>query len=330
MFARMRKKAVGVISIAILLTALAGCAEKEEKQEPHFSYRYASQEEGIELLSGNEEYYNGFSQNDLDYKMQKAGATMEEYQAFAEKQVREFSEEEKQLIDDAMAEVEQIIEDNDYVLPDIEEIVFIKTTQEEEAGSTAYTHGTQIYFGDRMLEHLASEDEEEATLGVTILWHEIFHCLTRCTPEFRTQMYDIIHFTVQEEDFEIPPSVFEYSINNPDVEHHNSYATFIINGEPVDCFTVWMTTKNFEKEGDSFFDYMVTALVPIDGSDLYYTSDEAENFYDVFGKNTDYVIDPEECMADNFSFAMMYGTDGMDYASPDIIDQIIEAVSPQK
>jgi len=40
---------------------------------------------------GNEEYYAGFSQNGLDYKMQEVGVTMGEYQAFACKQVLEKS-----------------------------------------------------------------------------------------------------------------------------------------------------------------------------------------------------------------------------------------------
>jgi hypothetical protein len=42
----------------------------------------------------------------------------------------------------------------------------------------------------------------------------------------------------------------------------------------------------------------------------------------VFGENTDYTIDPEEVLADNFSFAVVYGRDGREYESPWIIDEI--------
>ena len=38
---------------------------------------------GQELLLSNEEYYNGFSRNGLDFKLQKKGATMEEYKGYA-------------------------------------------------------------------------------------------------------------------------------------------------------------------------------------------------------------------------------------------------------
>ena len=43
------------------------------------------------MLSNEDNYYSHFSQNDLDYKMQKTGATMEEYKAFAAEQVQDFT-----------------------------------------------------------------------------------------------------------------------------------------------------------------------------------------------------------------------------------------------
>ena len=39
------------------------------------------------------------------------------------------------------------------------------------------------------------------------------------------------------------------------------------------------------------------------------------------------IIDPEECMADNFAYAIVYGLDGQDgkgYNSPEIIEGIID------
>ena len=78
---------------------------------------------------------------------------------------------------------------------------------------------------------------------------------------------------------------------------------------------------------DNFFDCMGTALVPIDGSNTFYLPEDASNFWDVFGENTEYVIDPEECIAENFSYAMTYGLDGVEYKNPEIIEAILEIVS---
>ena len=83
--------------------------------------------------------------------------------------------------------------------------------------------------------------------------------------------------------------------------------------------------KTQDKNGTiEFFDVMATAIIPVDGSDKYYLQEDASNFWDIFGENTDYVIDPEECMADNFSFALTYGKDGKEYNNPEIIEAIID------
>ena len=314
---------LGICTVAAVQAAETAQTEAEEAQ---LTYRCASKEEGAELMLSNKEYYAKFSQNDLDYKMQKKNATMEEYLEFAAQQTLDFTDEEKAAIDAELAAMEQKLTDNGYDIPPIDEIVFIKTTTKEENGAGGYTHGTQIYIAKDVLDgHMNSPGND--SYFHEFFWHELFHCLTRCNPDFRADMYKLIHFTVEEEDYELPPSVFEYHITNPDVEHHNSHATFRINGEDVECFTDFVTTEHFKQPGDSFFFCSTTALVPIDGTDVYYTPEEAENFDEVFGRNTEYVVDPEECMADNFSYAMCYGMEGMNgkgYPNPEIIEGILE------
>ncbi len=307
------------------------------------AHRYASASEGRELLQSNEEYYAHFSQNDLDYRMQKTGATMEEYQAFAAEQVLDFTDDEKANIDARMDQMANKLRDNGYTLPPLDEIVFVKTTMAEECDVGAYTHETTIFLSEYLfsLDDYAGEGgngtdatgevaAREDDLLTQILWHELFHCLTRCNPDFRADMYPLIHFTVHGTDYAIPPSVVEYHISNPDVEHHDSSAVFVIDGKEVECFCDFVTTRHFEKEGDNFFDVGTTALVPVDGSDTYYTPEQAANFDEVFGANTDYVIDPDECLADNFAYAMIYGKEGPDedgYPTPRIIDGILAYVS---
>ena len=311
-----------VFSIAVL----CGCGKAENKETSPLNYRYASKEEGKTLLLGNREYYNGLSQNELDYKLQKKDATMEELLSFAEEQVLDFSDAEKAMLDDYFEATKNKLKEDGYSLPPLEEIVLVKTTMKDEADAFAYTHGTQIYLNGGRIEASAEGDETWKSELDFILWHELFHCLTRCNPDFREEMYKLINFTVADKDFPLPPSVFEYHISNPDVEHHDSYATFVIDGKNVDCFTDMVTTKRFEKEGDSFFDCMETALVPIDGTDVYYTPEQASNFDEVFGTNTEYVTDPEECMADNFAYSMLYGMNGKDgngYPNPEIIEGIL-------
>ncbi|MCR5592813.1 MAG: hypothetical protein K6F79_03545 [Saccharofermentans sp.] len=299
-------------------------AEIGVTQIPH---RYASSEEARELLLSNEDYYAGFSQNDIDFKMLQTGCTMDDYLEFASMQTLDFTEEQIEYIDGRISVMEDTLAQNGFELPPLDEIVFIKTTMLEEPGAGGYTHGTQIYICDDLLDSFMNDDSDYIQeCADEFFWHELFHCLTRCNPDFRETMYSLINFTVADEDFTIPPSVFEYHISNPDVEHHNSYATFIIEGEPVDCFTDFVTTMHYDEAQTDFFDVGTTALIPVDGRDIYYTPEQAANFDEVFGTNTSYVIDPEECMADNFAYAMAYGMKGPTgegYPNPEIIEGIL-------
>lgn len=318
------KRVLRLFALILLAAMITACGNGDHTA---IDYHFADKEEAVSCYLSNEDYLNGLSTYDIQYRIQDKNGTAEEVKEFGASQMEEFTEEEKASIQKLFEEMQADLKNNGYTLPDLQEITLIKSTQEEECGSGAYTHGTQIYLGQIVTDYICSDDESNRLLGKSLLWHELFHCLTRSDPDFRKDMYNIIHFTVQDQEYEIPPSVYEKFLSNPDVEHHNAYASFKINGENVDCFAALIATKPFEKEGDSFFNCFSTALVPTDGSDIFYMPEDAENFWEIFGRNTDYVIDPEECMADNFSFAMTYGSDGINYGSPEIIKAILDNLS---
>lgn len=73
-----------------------------------FKYHFADREEGVSLILGNTEYYNNFTRNDLEYRMQKKGTTLEEMLEFAADQVLDFTEEEKQTVDSSIHPISSI------------------------------------------------------------------------------------------------------------------------------------------------------------------------------------------------------------------------------
>lgn len=336
-----RRKIVSLLLCLLMVLSLAGCSkpaqsgdasQDEQAASRIIDYRIADKEEGTELLLANKEYYDGFTQNDLEYRMHEHGAKMEDYLAFSKEQVLDFTDEHKAIVDKYVGMLEETIEERGYKLPELDQIVYICTTMLEECDVAAYTHGTQIYIDNEIFDGAVSGERDDSYMKF-LFAHELFHCLTRSDPEFREEMYKIIHFTVGDKDYKLPPSVEEYFISNPDVEHHNSYATFMIDGEPVDCFTAFVTTKHMENKEDRFFDYGTTALVPVDGSDRYWLPEDASNFDEVFGRNTGYVIDPEECLADNFGNLLTYGMDGPDgkgYPDPEIVQAIDDYLKKAK
>ena len=291
---------------------------EEARQEQ--AWRFADHEAAAALLLEERAYYENLNQNDLNYRMQKTDATLEELEAYLVTQTLDFSEEEKSLINEDMDLILSICEERGYHLPALENVVFAKTTMNEECGAGAYTHGAKIFLGEAILSYGLSEEPYYREYFRYILAHELFHCLTRNDPTFRSEMYALLGFTVVEEDYDFPEEIRNVIISNPDVEHHNSYAAFELNGEMKDCVVIF-TTAPFEQPGDSFFDEMQTGLVPIDDLSVMYPSEQAANFWDVFGQNTQYVIDPEETLADNFSYTVIYGTE-REYQTPELIRAI--------
>ena len=91
---------------SLLTLAACGGAQQTAPETPastevsapalHYTYRFASAEEAAQLIVGNDEYLQGFNQCDLDYRMQKTGATLEEWKTLAAGEVRDFTEEEQQ------------------------------------------------------------------------------------------------------------------------------------------------------------------------------------------------------------------------------------------
>ena len=322
----MKRRIAIILGVVFVLSCFVAFAE--DGTENRLPFRFATKEEGLRLMLANSEYYARNNENKLEFIMQKKDVTEEEYMAFAKEQVLEWTDAEKGVLTLCMRIIEDRFDDYGWKMPPLDEIVFIKTTMLEEGeGIGAYTHGTQIYLGDFVGVYAEMDlPEGEVDDGLAqMVAHEVFHCLTRCNPDFRKGMYEIIHFTVEDQDYELPPSVWEYYINNPDVEHHNAHATFVIDGKEIECFTVFTTTKHFEEKGEQFFDVGTTALVPVDGTDVWYYKEQATNFDDIFGLNTGYVIDPEECMADNFKYAVLCGMDGPEgtgYRNPEIIEGI--------
>ena len=322
------KKVSKVIICLLLMTVICGCKQTNNIEDNRtLPYRIVDKEEAIKLYLSNDDYFNSLSEYDIQYRTQSIYGKIDHLKEYGAKQMSDFSDIEKKTLNEAMDELEKIISDNNYHLPEINEITFIKSSQEEEGGSVAYTHGTQIYMNNIIPLYLRTNKQNHQK-GLCILAHEIFHCLTRNNPDFKKEMYSLINFNLQEDDFKIPSNIKIISISNPDVERHNAYATFSINNKKKDCYVMNISTKPFQKKGDSYTSYYENILVPInkEASDKdYYLYNECSDVLDVFGENTKYITDPEECMADNFSYALVYGLDGqMKYNNPNIIEGILK------
>ena len=306
------------IALALCMLLCLGARARAEATP----YRFAGAKETAVLLLSHRDYYEGMSQDDLNFRLQRTGATLAELERFAAAQARDFTDAETAAVDAAMAFIDGVCEARGYRLPPLEEIVFCKTTMREECGAGGYTHGNQIYLGARALGLGTSESEGKRVEFRELVAHELFHCLTRADADFRRELYALLGFAVADEPLPLSPAIRQRLIANPDVERHDAYAAFELGGEMRDCVVVFILSRPFRRSGDSFFELGRTGLVPLDDPTTLYDADTDADLWSVFGRNTDYVIDPEEVLADNFGDVLIHGPGGKAYATPALIDAI--------
>ena len=318
------KRLFAVLAVLALLSGIfAAYAENAPEGIPlttKITARCASVEEGQRLMRERTLFHEQITEGTLAFFLQRKGGTLDAYIEYSAEQVMEFDPEDEKRLDETLDWLQSQLEKYGLELPDPGEITFVKSSGQEALGSAGYTtEGTIFltwftflpeYYTDGMFRELVV--------------HELFHCLSRLYPEFRTAMYSLIHFSLLDGEIDIPEDIRNRIIANPDVEHHNSYATFTIGGEKKDCYLVFLTDSVFEKEGDNFFSGMYSGIVPLDGSGLY-RPEEVEDFWDVVGRNTDYAEDPEEIMATNFAYAITHLDEGYEgFQSPEIPEGIVD------
>ena len=136
-----------------------------------------------------------------------------------------------------------------------------------------------------------------------LLAHEAFHVLTRADPKLREELYGAIGFRACETT-ELPALLAALRITNPDAPE-KQYAIRLARGE-VMPFVHFASERVDVTKGFSV--HARTSWLPVDRRDgSCYARDERlrtdslEGLYEQVGRNTGYLIHPEEILADNFA-----------------------------
>jgi hypothetical protein len=195
-------------------------------------------------------------------------------------------------------------------LPWPKTIHLIKTTGKEE-GNAAYTRRSALILP---ADKLKQKDQKLERL----LAHELFHVLSRSNPKLSTRLYRIIGYEP------VPPLIFPAELllrklTNPDAPYSRHAIEVERDGRKVKVAPILYarTEKYDEKQGGAFFRYLVFRLLVLDVEDLskamrdadgklaLLKPEEAKGFKEKIGRNTGYIIHPEETMADNFVYLVL-------------------------
>lgn len=291
---------------------------------------FASQSEGRKTLTERDEFIQRLSPFDRSARMKTDKAVSEdEFLVFVGRNVVDWTKEEMQTMQAAVEAIDPLLRDLRLSLPPI--VQLIKTTGAEE-GNAAYTRGAAIVLPKGILGKSQGDLQK-------LICHELFHVLSRQSPELREKLYGIIGFTKCNE-IDLSPELKRRKLTNPDAPRNDHFIRLQIDGHESLAVPILLSSvETYDvKRGGEFFAYLQFQFLLVkkegssgnlkavsEGSSLKLVGMErVSGFMEQVGKNTDYIIHPEEILADNFALLVL---NEPKVASPEILQKMRDVLT---
>jgi hypothetical protein len=284
----------------------------------------ADEKLGAKVLAEADAFIEAQSPFDRAARMQTdQSMTREEFQTFVSSQARSWSEEETKKMAEVIASIGKPIAYYASRFP--MRILLVKTTGKEEGGA-AYCRGLNVIV---VPQHKLGGEAESLE---RILIHELFHIASRNNLTLRDALYEAVGFKPCP-GIELPESLMVRKITNPDAPVVEHYIEVSVAGQKLLVVPVLYTSQAAYEvgSGKDFFDYLTFRLLVIERAEDRWRPRYRENepwlvdvsdvkgFHEQIGRNTGYIIHPEEVLADNFVLLVRRETD---VPSPEILERM--------
>lgn len=307
---------------ACMVLAQASAAEVRLGQEA--ALHFASVEEGRGILSTRDEFIRHMSPFDRALRLKRNENVSEpEYLELAAGTVRPWTDADKQAVGSALGGIQSELQSYASLLP--EEMALIKVSGQAE-GNSAYTRSNAIVLPESMI------DDPPYMLQL-LLAHELFHVMSRENSDLRDRLYNLIGFR-RCHGFEFPPELESTRITNPDAPVNRHCIRLEVAGSDRWAVPVLLSNRSEYDmaRGGAVFDYLKFRFLLVDldeasavtvrredGEPVVVAPGAVSGYFEQVGRNTQYIIHPEEILADNFAYLVL-GIEGME--SPGIIEQL--------
>lgn len=299
---------------------------------------FLSAADGARVLSTEDAFVRAMSPFDRSARLEVDRAVpVAEYLAFVGKQTRDWSAEERSKVGEALAQFRRKTAALDLRYPP--RVSFVKTTGREEGGA-AYCRGPVVVLTEKEL----ASPADKLTF---IVFHELFHVERTHDPGRRRELYRIIGFDVCPE-IPLPGKLRDRKITNPDAPNIDSFirvkdASGAAGARvPVTPVLYGRSDRFDPKAGGPFFRQMVFSLLVLEeveggggklrpaltpaGEPRLLEPSKTPDYLEQIGKNTDYVIHPEEVLADNFAMLLL-GAPGGAPQTPRLLEALQAALA---
>ena len=237
---------------------------------------------------------------------------------YIQKDMASFTESEHTLMKRIMEEIGNTVQNfNPDILPDT--MVLIKTSARHFGEGVYYTRSNTV-----IIPYDALNPVYEKACKST-MYHELFHVYSRLNPEKRKELYKLIGFEKLEYDsLIIPEELDKRVLHNPDGVDFAQVINLKLDEEnTIQAIPILYSNEyGFQSGKNVFFSYVGFSLYQIEsddqgnwtvlcGDDGYSSTLDMRKLPDFFRQirsNTQYIIHPDEVLADNFTYVMEYQT----------------------
>ena len=264
-----------------------------------------------------DDFFKNISSRDIEIQMKRTTSFQSRevaliaYKDFLSTQVSNWTTDEKSAILSLLIEAKRLCDlQSPRLFP--QGLRFIKIKTGHYGNDVFYTRGRNICIP----ENIFSMKDSSRYLPVMI--HEVFHVISRYNPSLRNDLYRLIGFEVSSKPIIPSNGLKDWMLTNPDGVVHRHFlevraSDSIYRIVPV----ITAKLKSFKPSQPAFFDYLSFDLYTLkeNPSSFEIISDEtgkttlpleaSTGFFNAIKDNTQYIIHPEEIMADNFMLALL-------------------------
>ncbi len=298
--------------IWVLAAALFACAAPLAQAEVVI----ATPAQGAAIIQQDDEFVAALTPADLSIRLRREGGTADDLQALYAAEILPWTDAERARLEAMLVRVGPGVTSVQRWLP--QDVLLVKNSDRIDGG-LPHTRVNAIFFGPDLPEGDAALDE--------IFFHELFHVLSRQAARTDAAQQDALYGIIGFErcmSLDLPAEVRARMFTNPDAPDVNHVLQ--AQGQPADIYLTPLLTADpahYDPSITRLFDYFELDFIKVrrdaatgrcsavieNGALADFGDQGVPLLFARAGANTDYVLHPEEMMADNFAQLMMGRTD---------------------
>lgn len=319
----MRKLLMVAVIIVSIVPAVLG---EESPLTRETRFEFATVEQGRALVATSDTFLKAMSRFDRQVRLQTDGeATEDALIEFLKGHVLPWDDELRTCVAESIERVRPKLDPFLLPLPKVTRFILMSGKDE---GNAAYTRGPAI-----LLPTVKIQKDKPDTLDRLVL-HELFHVLSRNAPDLRRDLYRIIGFEICDP-IPLPPPLAEIKLTNPDAPLIDCLIKLTKDDESFHAAPLlYSSSETYDVEKKpTLFKYVTFRLMKVenheggwrpllnDGQPQLVVHSDFNSFAEQIGQNTNYIIHPDEILADNFVHLVLQ-TEKL--ASPQIVERMSE------